>query len=123
MIVLSKFEQASSVSQKDFEVFLKLLAPLAPFVTEELWERLGNRTSIHKSEWPNHDSRFLIQDSITLIIQVNGKVRDQISVRQGIGVKEAEKAALQQPRIKELVLDKKIKRTVFVKDRLINFVV
>ena len=72
--------------------FLQILAPFAPHVTEELWEIIGEKFSIHKSGWPAVDEKMLEQDEVTIAIQVNGKVRDQLV----IGIKAAEEAVIRQ---------------------------
>lgn len=120
MSALNRFEK-EGVSKKDFETFLLLLAPFAPFITEELWERLGNTYSIHTSKWPQYDRRYLVEDTIQLVVQVNGKVRAAIEARRGISQREAEQLALAEPSVARHVTSNP-KKTIFVKDRLINFV-
>lgn len=128
MTALNRFEklaQSSSkgegVSKKDFEVFLLLLAPFAPFISEELWVKLGNKYSIHKESWPTYDKRKLVEDTIRLVVQVNGKVRATVEVKKGISQKEAEALAMRENAVKRH-LKGKPKKVIFVKDRLINFV-
>ena len=123
MTILNKLEKETQANRKDWEAFLLMLAPFAPFITEELWGKLGNKYSIHRQSWPKHDSKYLIQDMITLIVQVNGKLRSQIEIKSGTTQKEAEKLALADFRIQKFTRDKKVKRTIFIKNRLINFVV
>ncbi len=123
MIVLNKLEKEIQINRKDWEAFLLLLAPFAPFIAEELWEKLGNKYSIHKQIWPRHDSKYLIQDMITLIVQVNGKLRSQIEIKSGVTQKEAEKLALTDFRIQRFTEGEKIRKVIFVKDKLINFVI
>lgn len=123
MIMLNKFEKEPKINRKDFEAFLLLLAPFAPHITEELWEKLGNKYSIHTQPWPKYDAKYLARDTFTLIIQINGKLRAQISTSRGITQKEAEKLALADSRIQKFTKGEKIRKAIFVKDRLINFVV
>jgi len=123
MAILNKLEKEKAVSKKDFEIFLLMLAPLAPFITEELWKKLGNKFSIHKEPWPKYDEKYLVGDTINLIIQINGRLRTTIEAQKGITKKNAEKIALNDPAIKRHLDGKKIKKAVFVKDRLVNFVV
>ena len=77
--------------QEAIDMYLKMLAPVVPHMSEELWHRLGNTESIHLQKWPKVDESALIQDSITLIVQVNGKLRDRIEVSTDIGEDEAKK--------------------------------
>ncbi|MDP3991470.1 MAG: class I tRNA ligase family protein, partial [Candidatus Colwellbacteria bacterium] len=123
MTILNKLEKEPQVNRKDWGSFLLMLAPFAPFITEELWEKLGNEYSIHKQPWPRYNSKYLIQDTITLIVQVNGKLRSQIEIKSGITQKEVEKLALADSRVQKFTAGKKIRKIIFVKDKLINFVV
>lgn len=118
MILLNEFEGAGSVSRASFETLLKLLAPFAPHLTEELWARLGNRQSIHVAPWPKFSERYLIEETFELIVQVNGKFRGRVSVKRGIGQKEAEQIAQ-----KVAGITGPVERVVFVPNRLVNFVV
>jgi len=106
-----------------WEGFLKLLAPFAPFISEELWEKLGHKTSIHLENWPQYQKKLIQENQFELVIQINGKVRDKILVATDISQKQAEKIALSQEKIVKLMSGQKIKKIIFVKNRLINIVV
>ncbi len=101
---------------------LQLLAPFAPHITEELWHDLGNKGSIHTSEWPTHDDKYLVADTVTVVVQVNGKVRANIDVPAGADQETAEKAARADENVKKFVTGEP-KKVIFVKDKLLNFVV
>ncbi|MBZ9572584.1 leucine--tRNA ligase [Patescibacteria group bacterium] len=116
-------ETPEGLSKKDFKDFLKILSPFAPHMTEELWQRLGNQRSIFLQKWPKYDEKLIKEEEITLIVQINGRVRDKIEVESGISESQAKKIALQSLKIKKWLLNKKIKKTIFVKDKLINFVI
>jgi len=125
MVLLGVFEdKKAGVMQSHFETFLKLLAPFAPFMAEELWQknRKGKFQSIHGEPWPKYDEAILKESSFDLIIQVNGKVRGKISLPMGVSEKDARDAALKIPSVKQFVLGEP-RRIVFVPDKLINFVV
>lgn len=122
MILLNEFEK-EGVDEENKEVFLKLLAPFAPHITEELWSELGNKTSIHKASWPTVNPKFLKEQDFDLVVQVNGKLRATIKLNRGISQKEAEKAALLDANVANSLGGQKSKKTVFVPDRLINFVI
>ena len=123
MIALNIFtENPEAVTKKDFETFLILLAPFAPFITEELWEAIGNKFSIHKAKWPEYDKKALKQDSFTLVIQINGKTRHTIKVTKGLSEKDALGIVLSEDKIKNLIGDKIPKKVFFVPERLINIV-
>lgn len=102
--------------------FLLLIACLAPHLAEELWERIGEPYSIHNQPFPNWDESLAAEDVITLVIQVNGRLRDHLIVSVDISESEATSLALEKPNIKRFVEGKTIQRVIFVRGRLINLV-
>lgn len=123
MILLNGLEELPEVFQKDYETLLKLLAPFAPLITEELWRQIGNKQSIHFQLWPKYDAKKLEKKTFLLVISVNGKVRDKIEADINIEKEEAEKLALSSEKIQKILSDQKVKKIIFVKNKLINFVV
>jgi len=101
---------------------LLLLAPFAPYVTEELWERRGGRASIHQQSWPTFDPAIAAANEVTLVIQIDGKVRDRITAAAGISQSAAEDLAKASPKVKAALDGREPARTIFVPDRLVNFV-
>jgi leucyl-tRNA synthetase len=100
---------------------LKLLAPFAPMLAEELWHRAGNNTSIHKESWPLFDAHKAKSATITLVIQINGKVRDKLDAPAGTSQNQALEAALASERIQKLVPHpSQIKKVIYVPDKLLN---
>lgn len=123
MIILNRFSGAiDQIKREDFETFLKMLAPFAPFITEELWERFGHKISIHLAAWPEYDERLVKQATIELVVQVNGRVRDKFEAEIGIKSDVAEALALQREKIKRILAGKKIKKVIFVPGKLLNIV-
>ncbi len=124
-------ENKQGLSEKDFEDFLKVFSVFAPHMAEEFWQKLREKPlrdyqekdSIFSQKWPKYDERLIKEEKITLVVQINGKVRDKVEVEIGISEVKAKKSALKNPKIKKWLLNKKIKKTIFVKDKLINFVV
>jgi len=102
---------------------LILLAPFAPHITEELWHQLGHRDSIHKQKWPKYNPRLIKEEIITLVIQINGRVRDKIEVEAGISEKKAKELALLSKKVQNWISGKKIKKVIFVPEKLINIVI
>ena len=106
------------------ETYLLMMAPAVPHIAEELWsEVLGNQYSIHNQRWPEADPELMAADEITLIVQVNGKLRDRITVPVNISEEEAEKTALASPGAAPYLEGKEIRKVVVVPGRLVNIVV
>jgi len=103
--------------------FLRILAPYAPHMAEELWARLGQTGSIAAAGWPAYDPAKLVSSTITIVIQVNGKHRGDVSVDPAVSEAELQALAVQHPKVGPHLTDKAIKRTIYVKGRLINFLV
>jgi leucyl-tRNA synthetase len=103
-----------------------LLAPFAPHLAEELWERLGYRTdrgSVHDQGWPDFDPAQLVTDTVTLVVQVNGKLRDQVEIARDATEAEAKEIALGLEKVTPWIDGKAIRRVIYVPNRLINIVV
>ncbi len=115
--------QDKKFQQEDIEKLLMILAPFAPHISEELWEKLGHKESILKEKWPEYNPELIEEESFTLIIQINGRVRDQVNAQKGISEKGAKELTLKSPKIQKWLKDKEVKKTIFVKNRLINFVI
>ena len=111
------------VGKDSIKIFLVLLSPFAPHITEELWSYLGEKDSIHKQKWPQYDSQLTKEETTTLVVQVNGKLRDTFEVKSNISEEEAEKLSLERGSIKKRVEGKEIKRIIFVPGRLINIII
>ena len=105
------------------EKLLLMLAPMAPHLTEELWERTGHGYSIHQQEFPGWDEGLAADEVFTLVVQVNGKVRDKLEVPVGIPEAEAQQLALASPRVQGFLDGKSVNKTVYVPGRLVNVVV
>ena len=104
------------------EMLMLLLAPFAPHITEELWSRLGKPYSIHQQSWPTWDPEVAAEKVITLIIQINGKVRDRLDVPAGIAAEEAKALALQSERVALYLEGKEPRKVIYVPGRLVNIV-
>lgn len=123
MVLLNGFEEYGA-ARADFEIFLKLLAPFAPHITEELWREIfGHGSSIHHELWPAHDPKLIQDETIQLVLQVNGKVRDTIMVDAAVTEAEAKEAALASEKVKRAMGGKEPKKLIYVEKRLVNVVV
>jgi leucyl-tRNA synthetase len=105
------------------EAFLKLLSPFAPHLAEELWERLGHRTPVALSDWPVADPRWLVEDSVTLVVQVNGKRRGEVVVAKDADEETVRAAALSDENVRRHLAGKAPRKIVVVPGRLVNVVV
>ncbi|MQF48859.1 leucine--tRNA ligase [SAR202 cluster bacterium AC-647-N09_OGT_505m] len=105
------------------EKLLLLLAPIAPHITEELWERTGHDYSIHNQLLPKWDEELARDQEITLVVQVNGRVRDRIQVPTDIRDDEAKRLALESHRVQPHLEGKEIRKVIYVPNRLVNLVV
>lgn len=122
MEYLNALQQANNATKEQVNTLLILLSPFAPYLTEELWEKLGNKGSVHEKPWPKYNPKLLQEKQVRLVVQVNGRVRDVLEVSPGISEKEAISLALQQEKIKKWFPKGKPKNVVFVKGRLLNLV-
>lgn len=124
MILLNAIEsETDGVSRIAFESLIKLISPFAPHISEELWQRLGNKDSIPNSQWPAFDESKTIDESITLILQVNGKLRDKLDVPRGLSKDDLERFARESANVKKHTEGKEIRKVIVVPDKLVNVVV
>ena len=124
---LSKVKERGKVSdalwREAISHFLLLLAPTAPHLAEELWARTGHSYTIHNQPWPEHDQELAKEEEVTLVIQVNGKLRDKLLVPATISEAEAKELALSRERVKAYIDSKKLTRVIYVPKRVVNIVV
>lgn len=105
------------------EPLVVMLAPFAPHFAEECWEMLGHNRSVFEAPWPTWDEKLAEEEQIELVIQVNGKVRSRMRVARGITRDQALERALQDEAVQRFVGGKKVRKTIFVEDRLVNLVI
>lgn len=108
---------------KNLELFIRILEPFAPHLAEELWERIGNKESILKSSWPEYDKVLLQDDSFTLAVQINGKIRATIEAPADIIEEDAKELALADLNVKKWLDGKEIVKVVYVKGKLLSIVI
>ncbi len=102
---------------------IKLMSPVTVFMSDEIWHELGGTTSIHDEAWCEWDENLAKSSSITLVVQVNGKVKDKISVDEGLDNDELKEVALSSPKIKELTNGKEVVKVIVVPKKLVNIVI
>lgn len=102
---------------------LLLLAPFAPHITEELWQELGHTNSIHIADWPQYDEKATVADEVEIVVQVNGKVREKITISAQAAPEDVKKQATELDRIQEITADKNIVKVIYVPKKLVNIVI
>jgi len=113
----------TSVWREGMETLTLLMAPSTPYAAEEMWSRLGKPYTVHQQSWPSYDDRLAAARTVEIPIQVNGKVRDRITVPSGTDQIAAVERARASERVQEHIAGKTIVREIFVTDRMVNFVV
>ncbi len=123
MVFVNEATKATAIPRAWFEMFVKILSPFAPHVAEELWQRLGHRTSIAYAPWPAHDEAKLSRATMTLPVQVSGKKRSEIEVPTDASEQTILAAAKADDKVQAFIAGKEIKREIYIKGRLVNLVV
>ena len=124
MIFVNMATQAESVPIETVKVFLHLLSPYAPHIAQELWHRLGESGFIAHATWPKHDEKVLESATVTVVVQVNGKLRNRLQLSADATEKEIEEAALADEKVQRFIDGKEIRKVIVVPNRgLINIVV
>ncbi len=118
--VLYKQEQ---LPREALEILVLIVSPFAPHIGEELWERLGHDESLAYHVWPEYDPSALVEDTVTVPVQVNGKLRDRLEIAAGASKDEVETLALASEKVQGFVGEKRIVKFVYVPDKLVNIVV
>ncbi|MDD4767415.1 MAG: leucine--tRNA ligase [Desulfotomaculaceae bacterium] len=111
-----------AVLKEAVDSLLLLLAPFAPHITEEIWEATGHEGSVHLQAWPSYDPEALVEDEITIVVQINSKVRDRMLVPAGMTAGEMQERVMQDPKILKLTEGKKIVKIIPVPGKLVNIV-
>ncbi|MBI3588820.1 MAG: leucine--tRNA ligase [Candidatus Liptonbacteria bacterium] len=123
MILLNEMEKQDKLPVKSYELFVKLLAPFAPHMAEEIWhEILDHKTYLHEEKWPEYDPKLIKEEKFTLVIQINGRVRDSVEVEAGISQAEAEKLVLAREKVRAYLKGAKPKKVIYVPGRLISII-
>ncbi|MBS60213.1 MAG: leucine--tRNA ligase [Anaerolineaceae bacterium] len=113
----------TEVFDHGLETLIKLMAPVTPHISEELWSQLNNSYSVHQQPWPVADDEAILEDEITLIVQVNGKVRERLIVPATIDSESAKAHALSSENVKRYLDGKDVQKVIYVPGRLVNIVV
>ena len=123
MVFVNNAYKADSLPLEYVEGLVKLLSPVVPHITEELWSKLGHVGSIAYAKWPTYDESKLVEDVVEIVIQINGKVRQHLQVSKDASREELQDLALNDERIKQELADKEIKKVIAVPGKLVSIVV
>lgn len=123
MIFLNELESKKQIRKSVFERFLLLLAPFAPFISEELWNKFGHKTSVHKEAWPEYDEKQTMEETFTLVVQVNGKVRDTLELPRSVSEEEVKRLVVEREKIKIALQGKEPRAIIYVPHRIANIVI
>ena len=115
--------QATETWQFALESLLQILAPFAPHITEELWQELGHSDTIHVDHWPKWDEKYLVSDVMTIIVQVNGKLRSRLELPADADKETIEQRALDDEKVRAYLDARTPKKVIYVPGKLVNIVV
>lgn len=122
MEYLHTVEDGQEVTREELQTLLILLAPFAPFLTEELWEHLGNTDSIHTAHWPEVDADAIRSQVMTIVVQVNGRVRDRLAVPHDLSEEEIKRQAQASEKAQRFISGQPVRKVIYVSGRLVNIV-
>ena len=123
MVFINAATQATAVPKETMKTFLQLLAPYAPHIAEEIWERFGETELIAHATWPTYDIEVLRREEVTIVVQVNGKLRSRIQLPVDSSNDDVEAAALADERVQKHIEGKTVRKVIVVPNRLANLVV
>lgn len=123
MILMNEVSTLESLNKDLANNLLLILAPFSPHMTEELWQKIGGKPSIHRQPWPKFDPKLIVESEITIVVQVNGKLRDNIVVVSDASEDDIKKLAASSAKVKQFIEGKKIIKTIYIPKKLVNIVV
>jgi leucyl-tRNA synthetase len=123
MILLNRLEKEVKVGAETFGIVLKLIAPFAPHIADEMWKNIGGKGSIHTAQWPVYDGNKIQSNEVTIAIQVNGKMRGSIVCTRGISQEEVIRLAKQEENVKKWTEGKNIRKEIYVEGKLVSLVI
>lgn len=122
MVFVNEAYKQEVLPQQFMEGFVKLISPVAPHLGEELWQRLGHIETLAYENWPTYEEKYLIEDEVEIVLQLNGKVRAKLVVAKDASREELEKLAMENDKVKEFITDKTVRKVIAVPGKLVNIV-
>ena len=123
MSLVNEFTKKGSVTTGEYLTLITLLNPVAPHITEELWEKYGDGGFLSVHEWPKYDDEKTVDDEVEIVVQINGKIKDKIMIAAGLDKEGTLNAAMNSDKIKSLIDGKTVIKTIAVPNKLVNIVV
>ncbi len=123
MSLVNEFTKKGSVTTGEYLTLITLLNPVAPHITEELWEKYGGGGFLSVHEWPKYDDEKTVDDEVEIVVQINGKIKDKIMIAAGLDKEGTLNAAMNSDKIKSLIDGKTVIKTIAVPNKLVNIVV
>ena len=123
MIFTNEAYKHPKIAREYLEGFLKLLSPIAPHIAEELWEKLGHNETITYETWPTYDDSKTKEQLVTIVVQINGKVRDKIEVSADLDQEEIKKIALGSSKVQEYIGNNPLRKVIVVPNKLVSIVI
>lgn len=105
------------------ESLVLILSPFVPHICEEMWESLGNSETLYRHPWPTYDEKALVRETVEVVVQINGKVKERLDIACGLSKEEFEKTCLEHKSVELLMKDVKAIKIIAVPDKLLNIVV
>jgi len=123
MTLVNEYQKVPEISRKDYETLLRLLYPIAPHLCEEIWQKLGHEDLMVFESYPVADPKKMKEEELTIVISINGKVKDKVVVDADISKQEMETLAKSRDKIKKLIDGKQIVKVIVVPKKLVNIVI
>ncbi len=123
LMILTNEIFKNGISQSDAKIVAQLLSPIAPFTAEELWQKLGGENSIHVEKWPLFDQNLTVDEELIIPVQINGKVRAQINVKNDISEEEIREIALSDESVKKWIDGQDVKKFIYIPGKLVSVVI
>jgi leucyl-tRNA synthetase len=121
-MILTNAAEKTKLTKTNYEIILKLLAPFAPHITEEIWLNLGHKNSIHLEKWPEFDAKKINTDKVIVIVQIDGKPRANFEISAGATQEEVEKIAFAREDVSKWLAGKAITKKMFIKGRILSII-
>lgn len=120
--VLRETTEGKALLRQTMEIMLQLLSPFAPHICEELWERAGHKKFLSDHPWPEYNQEWSREDEVTIVVQINGKLRDKFRIPRDSSEEKIKNIALSLPKIKKQIDNMKIRKVIYIKNKLVNIV-